>query len=183
MTSAQSCPLLDLPAELRNHIYDWLLIPGASEEDDDYGIVTIRYDSKIKLRWKPPPITQISRQVRRETTTIYYGENTFRITLSPRDVRQPLHPWLRALSPEIRGMLRDIQLDLDYDYAAKARDALDFFHEGLAEDGVELQPSTLAVGVLDPPLELPRRYGPYYDPGGVTARAVIPSSYVWTDKR
>ena len=82
-------PLLDLPAEVRNQIYrDVLVLDQATELDPKstkgkrHDLVVqarhnkrYRYDVQPRLR-----VLRVNKQVHREASSIYYGENEFRFT-------------------------------------------------------------------------------------------------------
>ncbi|KAK5697637.1 hypothetical protein LTR17_023952 [Elasticomyces elasticus] len=64
----ESCPLLDLPPELRDTIWELVLADGAPEKERT---VNIKSDGKVAL----PPILRTNEQTRRETLPMWY-ENT-----------------------------------------------------------------------------------------------------------
>lgn len=63
-----TCPLLALPAELRNHIYRGVLVAK--------GPVKITAQS-----YKQPPLLQARDMIRAETLSLYYGGNLFHLTM------------------------------------------------------------------------------------------------------
>lgn len=78
--------IFKLPPELRNRIYELVLGPPkhicvqrtdifytANDGDTYYA----GYGNCYSEYQRPPPITQVSRQIRAETTPIHYGQHTF----------------------------------------------------------------------------------------------------------
>lgn len=61
-------PFLDLPGELRNHIYRYSLVTVDS--------IAITDGGKVPL-WMPPAVLATCRQIRNEALPIYYIENSF----------------------------------------------------------------------------------------------------------
>jgi hypothetical protein len=74
----QPCPLLRLPPELRNRIFEPLLIRP-------YSIVISAHtqrnspSDKMHKSLAPPAITRTCRKLREETLPVHYGANTFEI--------------------------------------------------------------------------------------------------------
>ena len=72
-TGSEPCYFAELPAELKNTIYQTILVD--------------RYEIQIKVEeaWnsaKQPPLTRVSRQIRSETLPIFYGSNRFSFEVS-----------------------------------------------------------------------------------------------------
>lgn len=90
------CPLLKLPAEIRNQIYDLVLV---SRWFGTYAHVDVPTQLTRKRDWKQPALTYISRQVRRETTPISFGDNVFRLELRLKHAFECAHfeRWLRLI--------------------------------------------------------------------------------------
>ena len=84
-----TCYLLELPAELRNYIYELamssdLLVVVGPESEPDHG--------------HQSALTKVNRQTREETLPIFYGKNTFRVTeLFQDDEWIMLKRWLSAI--------------------------------------------------------------------------------------
>ena len=62
------CPILELPPELRNRIYDELLICSRA-----IPLTTVTRS----LSWRCPALLQTSSQIRCEAASVYYSNNTF----------------------------------------------------------------------------------------------------------
>ncbi|CAK3936123.1 Hypothetical predicted protein [Lecanosticta acicola] len=98
--SEPTCRLLNLPAELRNEIYELVLVSSGRIE-----LTTTRPKSL-----REPAFLAISRQIRTEATAIYYGSNTFCRKVYYNDGRRwsLLEKWLRKIGPERCSMLREM---------------------------------------------------------------------------
>ena len=70
---SRKCGLLELPAELRNSIYRFALVEG-----------TIPVLSQAVLPTVPPLLSD-NKQIRREATSIYFEDNTFRLEVNDFD--------------------------------------------------------------------------------------------------
>lgn len=78
----QSTALMDLPAEIRNHIYELVLVKHAAI---DISITIGKFDSfarRMSASCKQPALTRVSQALRRETLPMFYGENSFKINLA-----------------------------------------------------------------------------------------------------
>lgn len=73
--------LLDLPSELRNMIYGFAMISDPV--------------TPINRDLKPPPLTQVSRQIRNEALLIYWQKNQFVFTSGQFEPPKLLARWLR----------------------------------------------------------------------------------------
>lgn len=72
-TKPPRCRLLELPAEIREHIFTFVVVP-------EQPIVTFRLDKFQKESYEEasqPSITRVSRQVRRESLPLFYECNDF----------------------------------------------------------------------------------------------------------
>ncbi|KAK3653364.1 hypothetical protein LTR56_004568 [Elasticomyces elasticus] len=76
----EDCKLLDLSAELRNIIYEFVLL----QKDDIVVTPTLR----------SPALLQVSRQIRKETLAMWYESNTFEIAVNDCNA-DLLHAWDR----------------------------------------------------------------------------------------
>lgn len=93
--------LLRLPAEIRSLIFEFAVIA-------DKPLVTFRvdeYQGESYAQAVQPPLTQTSRQIRRESLPIYYESNNFILhTESPKVV--DAQNWLRCNSPYLADLRR-----------------------------------------------------------------------------
>lgn len=89
-TVIQTMPFLDLPAEIRNVIYE-LVCPL-------HGVATTFLGRSSCLI--PPPLAKTSRQVRSEVLPIFYGKNVFRIPMNVAH-RELSYRCLELISPNI----------------------------------------------------------------------------------
>lgn len=104
----QTSGFFKLSAELRNLIYEDLII----EHDDALWVTADRHSvaEDIGPGPTPPPITQVSRLLRDETLPIYYGVNTFSISLMrERNVRMAKR-WLAAVGDVGVSRMRRLRL-------------------------------------------------------------------------
>jgi len=120
MAEPTTPPLFKLPPELRNRIYhEALLSPTAVH-------VTSPTAEPI---WQSPGILKTCRQLRGETSAIYYSGNTFLVRSNGCDADDAIDPdgnpngglqdicigslirWLEALSRSTRAELRNVYLD------------------------------------------------------------------------
>lgn len=91
--------ILDLPGEIRNRIYHLVLfysnirMPTEVHRNGHPGMFDLR-----KSRLLQPSITRVSRQLRSETLSIFYSENTFVFEI-PLGVRGVFSRWINAIGP------------------------------------------------------------------------------------
>jgi hypothetical protein len=85
---------LDLPPELRNEIYSYMLVRK--------GVVEIKTVAPYVLE---PALLAVNRQIRSEALTIFYGENTFQIAGSTLITK-----FLRTAGEEKIRALRDVKI-------------------------------------------------------------------------
>lgn len=117
--SNTTSPLLALPAELRNRIYELVLIKEVCIEVIIYcidGCIIKELQSQhLANRVQQPPLTRTCRQLREESLSIFYTGNVFLIRRSngdshldhgSHDDEEPLVRWLSAIGAEKRSWLR-----------------------------------------------------------------------------
>ena len=83
------CSFLKLPAELRNRIYELILPKGRRIE-----LNHLRRDKFRDL--DQLHFTRVNRQMRAETTPLFYAHNTFRVLDVEGDYGKAWHHWLNA---------------------------------------------------------------------------------------
>ncbi|CAK4033259.1 Hypothetical predicted protein [Lecanosticta acicola] len=95
--------LLNLPAELRNRIYEYavissdrLLVPSTCKHDD-------------RPTAQQPALTKVNRQVREETIKTFYAENVFVYHIHRCDFEY-MFEWMTAIGLENRSSVRKLQL-------------------------------------------------------------------------
>ncbi|KAF2769771.1 hypothetical protein EJ03DRAFT_374270 [Teratosphaeria nubilosa] len=91
-----SCPLLNLPPELRNTIYELALLSAQPIEIPSNG------------RLSAPPLIQVCRQTRSEATAIYYGQNAFRCIVVY-EMCRTAYDWLTHLPRTTVPMIHNLQ--------------------------------------------------------------------------
>lgn len=102
-------PLARLPAELRNYIYELVLIETQPIE------VNWGYSNL----WIAPPLLQTCRQARSEAAPIYYSGSTF--TIMHVNTQTKLEAWLRTIGPDARRFLRQVRVGLGWEALGSGR--------------------------------------------------------------
>ncbi|KAK4955079.1 hypothetical protein LTR10_007273 [Elasticomyces elasticus] len=126
--SKQTSPLLALPSELRNRIWELCVIKPISQDADepcrDHAIVAAgRRLSEVQHAVQQPPLTRVCCQVRDETLPMYYSGNVFAWSrfdrsfgVDPYASRAVLNRhcavvhWAEAIGERNRGWLKDVLL-------------------------------------------------------------------------
>lgn len=156
-TDQPSCRLLDLPPELRNHIYEYLLLGGENEAPirvtdcvpvEHWLPPTILQAGSEDL-WKPPAILQTCQQIRGEATPVYYTTNTFDVVVDSRNLERTICRWLSALGPHTRDKIRTIHLGLMYDRLEVAETGLEMFDDMLKKADCQVRQGTISVQVFE----------------------------------
>ncbi|KAK4544193.1 hypothetical protein LTR36_004403 [Oleoguttula mirabilis] len=102
--SQQGSPLLKLAAELRNNIYELVLIADSP------------IDTRDKKAAKVPALLSTCKHMRYEAAAIYYGQNTFSGAVGLGDINQKrksnlsIFSWLRAIGKEHCALIAKIIL-------------------------------------------------------------------------
>ena len=98
-TQSTSFRFVDLPAEIRNEIYRYILV---------YSVQPVRLSGRY---WRPSAktlaITLASRSIYLEAMPVFYSNNAFCIIGTRKE-----HAWLRGIRPEGRSELRNITLEV-----------------------------------------------------------------------
>lgn len=100
----EKSPLSKLPPELRNIIYEHIVVNNDKIKVRDF------YAGKRTSVAKPPSILHACRQIRGEASPLYYGLNTFDMQ-SYEGNDKMLCRWLAGLEAQDRSHLREIRLD------------------------------------------------------------------------
>ena len=102
------CRLLSLPPELRNHIYELILIaPNKRIEANSW----TRIGRSMAIQ---PPMTRVSRKVRDEALKIFYGQHIFRIDLcgNYHEISTSIFKlWMAGIGEKAR-LLRSVELGM-----------------------------------------------------------------------
>ncbi|KAK5682239.1 hypothetical protein LTS10_005365 [Elasticomyces elasticus] len=97
--------LLALPAELRSHIWELVLLPKVFNGDSTvhgYALTVTKWNEDYRLedgdkvQGAQPPITRVNRQLRSETLPTFYNLNTFEVDQSSYNKRDKSMLWLRS---------------------------------------------------------------------------------------
>ncbi len=151
------CLLLGLPPELRNHIYEYLLLGVENETpirvtdcvSEGCWLPPTILQKGSKDLWQPPAILQTCQQIRAEATPVYYTTNTFDVFVDSRNLGRTISHWLSALGPHTRDKMRTIHLGLMYDRLDKAETGLEMFDEMLNEADCQIRRGTISVQVFE----------------------------------
>lgn len=146
--AAATCvPFIDkIPTEIRNSIYELVLveqIPGRHEMmcPHDLGSISVGFHTSV------PALLQVSRQVRAETSPIYYGSNSFYVEYGFDDYRGPVEhaceikllAWLAKLGPESRALIRRVYVDEGHHHPDDIGEAVRAFREYVEAKGAGLE--------------------------------------------
>lgn len=88
------CHLLELAPELRNRIYEHVLMKQSHQE-------LVLFKDQL-----PPALLLTCSQIRREAGSLYYASNTFLVT----DSEHLCIPWLKSILPDMRTHIRKLRL-------------------------------------------------------------------------
>ncbi|KAK5124259.1 hypothetical protein LTR85_001962 [Meristemomyces frigidus] len=99
-TAQQSCVLLALPPELRNHIYSDVLSTGD---------VVVIHENGTKPAL--PPLLQTCRQIRNEALQLYHASNIFRVRVFESQTNTAL-AWLKSLDPQAGAHIKHMRIEI-----------------------------------------------------------------------
>lgn len=102
----QTSGLFSIPPELRNAIYELLIV----EQDDALRVVAKRNHEYAGLKPSPPPLCQVCHEIRNETLPIFYGVNVFSMTLLCHSNVAMAKGWLRETGNVKLSMVRHLRL-------------------------------------------------------------------------
>ena len=92
-------PLFELPAEIRLKIYEYALLDHErTDAQTREGIVN------MTKAYRTPSLLATCQEMRKEGTSIYYPNTTFRFVHS----REIMLPWVRSLPIEARAQIRNV---------------------------------------------------------------------------
>ena len=104
---------LELPSELRNQIYDLIIVPG-----------TVKIKPMVRRTTQQPPLTQICAQIRSETLPLYYELKTFVMafdfdlertaSLAGRDIATEITAWAARVGANQLKHLRRLDIDIEF---------------------------------------------------------------------
>lgn len=98
-------PLMRLPPELRNRIYDLVVIESQPIT------ISIR-KRRFGTPMRPPALLHNCRQLRAEASPVYYSSNIFIAEEGQRSTLGPLETWLRMIGEEARGLVHRIHFNV-----------------------------------------------------------------------
>lgn len=138
-TWQRSSAFLDLPPEIRNRIYELILI-----QPQEVRIIAGHDCSSTRA------VLCACRQTHKEATAIYYMRNTFGLETPQWFFSRHLNFWLRRIGGRKRAMLRDLRIWLVGESQLIMADKLSFLKEQnakLANDGLWLPLEVLRIRV------------------------------------
>ena len=101
--------LLSLPAELRNCIYEHVLI-----DREPISLYFTHPADPIAQSCSGPALLHTCRQIRAEATQMYYSKNLFVVkTWHAPNCDAVLKAWLRAIRPDSRALIKILRIDDD----------------------------------------------------------------------
>lgn len=128
-------PILALPAELRNQIYQEVFV-------DRWNVLvrTIERADWLQRKWSPPALLHTCSEIRNEASAVYYGGNTFHFCDEAAVVKEfgygsTLKLWLKSLGREQRRLLRRIDIAITFD-AIVARRELAALHSSMKRSDI-----------------------------------------------
>lgn len=153
MAKSPEPPLLKLPAELRNRIYEMVLLDATTTH------VTT---AKAKPDWHSPGLLRTCHQIRSEASSIYYAVNIFRVSslncsddeeddllVLKRECLDVLKQWLGILAATDKQALRRTYLDDHYYHSVRAgRLGLKAYYKALSAAGLRVGSASLFVEVV-----------------------------------
>ena len=87
---------MKLLGELRNVVYELVLIvnPTVSVRERKRWKFRPDYLSRVKLRWREPALLKVSKEIRNEAQSVYYGANRFEVYADTDEIEQAC-TWIR----------------------------------------------------------------------------------------
>ena len=140
--SKQDSPLLKLPSELRNRIYELSLIEAFRYRD----VSVIVSDHTIwPPTWSSSALLRTCRAICNEASSMYYSRNTFAIKSARPEYNDVLIGWLSALEEPNRQMLRHIFGDEKPCWKDEILPALKRYYSALRLRAVHIREEVLFV--------------------------------------
>lgn len=131
----QESRLLQLPPEIRNRIYEAVLLK--------YEMVDILRGTRV------PPVLRTCHQIRYEASGIYYARTILVISAAPAFSKTNfigyICKWLKALRPMDRSAIRTIYLDDDYYHVEEASEDLRSYEQHFAQHEASVSADVLYV--------------------------------------
>ena len=129
----QTIPFTDLPAEIRNRIYE-LALPSAHRSDELITATPVK--DEVLLFATQPVLTRVSHQLRAETLEMFYANNTFVAYIARFDFLRLIH-WVRCITSGRRTSQITVHVKLldriigAYDLLDITRDWRDLEHDNI----------------------------------------------------
>lgn len=139
-TDISDLPLLNLPPELRNRIYQAVLTEN--------GPVFLRKHGYGRANWRPPALLATCRTIRREASSFYYNTNVFLVnTLGAGNCDDLVIAWLSKLETRNRLQLQKIYLDNKLYFSNEIVSRLEDCSSVLANAGIPVPDGVLYVEI------------------------------------
>ena len=109
-TTEQAFPFLEMPAELRNRVYEIALISRNGIDLSHYW----HYDEGpgFQETAAQPSLTRICHQVRQESLLVFYGANWFLTGLRPKMwLAERTEDWLQAIGHKNKSMIKHLYIE------------------------------------------------------------------------
>lgn len=104
--------------------------------------------------WKPPALLHCCREIRREASGLYYGNNIFRVDWTgggkPEECDCTLVAWLETLGLTSRSLVRKVRLDDSWYDKDEVEERLQECRELLAKNSVQSKTLKLFVELYEP---------------------------------
>ena len=152
-TEPKQCPILTLPPELRNRIYELVLIENTRIDTYTWNQRPtkehLRGNSRVDfLEYRSEPaLVQTCTTIREEGLPVFYGSNIFESILNKQTVWQY---WLSNLRPEKSKMIRHLRVDngsFDCQSVEEAFRMLSDAHAYIEEQHIKVETDALYVVV------------------------------------
>ena len=104
-------PFIELPAELRNRIYEFAVIES---DPIDLIVCCCKHCPHMAIVVQPA-VTRASRQLREESLPIFYGQNLFLGQAYEGYVPAKMIRWLRAIGAQNRSHIKNLYVDFGED--------------------------------------------------------------------
>lgn len=147
-------PLTQLPAEVRNRIYELALITAKA-------VVISKHERSAP--WQAPALLQSCRQIRKEGSWIYYSANIFTMNMDhffgrtllvngeKREMHRFLAKCLRALGTANRSLIQTIRLDDQFHLRAEVRSRIKECRGHLEDEGIAVDQADILVEIYEKP--------------------------------
>ncbi|KAF7196664.1 hypothetical protein HII31_02034 [Pseudocercospora fuligena] len=135
----EDCRLLNLPGEIRNRIYEYVLADYTNIALDNISLTRDQTAKHVQF----PSIVEICQQIRKEAIGIWLSSTTFHFNF-----HGELYDFLRVLGVQQAGTIKDARETYVWQNQSQAECSLRQFRKGLDVLGIEMEESAVAVQFL-----------------------------------